>query len=59
MQGKREDAQNAIERLKSMSPGATFETVGNMWRTVNGNPTGKFGGLIGRQVDSLRDIWPS
>jgi hypothetical protein len=36
-----------------------LQKVGNLWRTLNGNPTGKFGALIDRQIDSLRDIWPT
>jgi TolB-like protein/Flp pilus assembly protein TadD len=59
VQGKRTDAEAAVERIKSISPDITFDAARDIWRTISGNPVGNRGALIDRQIDSLRDVWPS
>ena len=59
IQDKRTEAEVVVERLKSISPDISFDAVRNIWRAINGNPTGERGALINRQIDSLRDIWPT
>jgi adenylate cyclase len=59
MQEKMAEATAALTELKKVAPDMRFEDWANTFKTFHGNPTGERGALLDRQLDSLRDIWPS
>lgn len=59
MQGKNEEAIDSLRQLRRRSPDLEMEGLERMLNLFYSNPTGDLGALLGRQIDSLRDIWPS
>ena len=59
MQGKTAEAKSALIEAKKLAPNFELEDFDNFLKNTTGNPTGERGALVDRQINSLRDIWPS
>lgn len=59
MQQKTEEARQALQKLRHLSPDYELENMVQNRMAWCGNPTDERAVLINRQIDSLRDIWPS
>lgn len=59
MQQKREEAEEALQKLRRLSPDFELEDMVQNRMAWCGNPTDDRAVLINHQIDSLREIWPS
>jgi len=59
MQGQMGEAKSALAEVKKGAPEFELRDWEGFLKINTGNPTGERGALIERQVECLRDIWPS
>lgn len=59
MHGKAEEAKSAVAELQRLCPDLGFEDWKGTYKLVHGNIIGERKALVDRQIDSMREVWPS